>query len=127
MTYMRMTGRVAEHASREYTGAAPAARRERPYLFTQSLWAAMAYLSRDTIMEGRPVDLNSVVGLPAKIAKDVRYGAERGGLRYFVLPYFRTTKDGPLMGHIVLIENDREVLGYYAHRAVGSRETHDAS
>lgn len=116
MSYMRMVGRVAQNASRERLGDV-AVRREKPYLFTQSLWAAMAYLSKDLIVEGAPVGLDSVVGLPPKIAKDARYGAERGGLQYTVTPYLRGNRKGPLVGYIVQIENDREVLGYYAHRA----------
>jgi hypothetical protein len=115
VAHMRMVGRVAERASREQMGDA-AARKEKPYLFTQSLWAAMAYLSKGMVVEGREVSLLSVVGLPAKIAKDVRYGAERGGLAYRVTPYLRGGVGGPLMGYIVQVENDREVLGYYAYR-----------
>ena len=81
----------------------------RVYLFTQSQWQAMAYISDKLIIEDGFVDPNSV--FPAWVMKSIHYGMEFG-LAVDVLQY--KDNDGRKIGALMLLRTGSLKLGYYA-------------
>ena len=116
MTYMRLPRKAAELGTNAPRGENRAWRNfDRGYIFTQSLWGAMAFLHNGLITEGGEIDYLPL--MPSKVVNDIRYGVERCGLSQRTIKYhFGGGLGGGVCGYVTQILSGGRSLGYYAYR-----------